>query len=276
MAQVRILKIHTTGGGVEHQPAADDLTMLSFTVNGGGPVLSATGLDLNNQDLSDVSDIDFNDPAVSTIEQTAGALIIDNIMAKERENLMATTGGISFPVITDDAGEVDAFRVPALAGVPTASPTTGGAGHMVYDSSNEHMYVWTGSAWDNMNTVDSTNNIKNMFVAAVNIAIRDVVYISAADNVTPCDNDSDVASYAIGFATAAALATDPVEIQSAGILGGFSGLTPGAPYFLDGTAGLITATLPPGNSGKNIVRVGFAKSATELNIQIQYLNKRGT
>lgn len=276
MAQVRVLKIHTNGVGIEHAPTADDLTFNSFTVQGGGPVLSGTGLDLNNQDVTDISDLVFTDPAVGTINQTAGALIINNIMAKERENLMTTAGGITFPLITDVAGQVDAFRVPSIEGVPTATPTTGGSGHIVFDGSGGDLYVWDGVAWDNLNIVESANNIFNTYTASGAITANDAVYISNVDAISPCDNDTDLESYCIGFATTTVSDTDPVDVQSEGILSGFVGLTPGAPYYLDGTAGLITATLPPGNSGKNIVRVGFAKNTTDLHIQLQYLSKRGT
>ena len=112
MAQIRLLKIATDGVPLEHS-LTDEVTFSSFSVNGGGPVLSGTGLDMNNQDVSDVNDLAFNDPSTGTINQTAGALIIDDIMAKDRENLMTTAGGVAFPVIADSAGQVDAFRLPA-------------------------------------------------------------------------------------------------------------------------------------------------------------------
>lgn len=46
-------------------------------------------------------------------------------------------------------------------------------------------------------------------------------------------------------------------------LTGLSGLTPGVPYYLDTTAGAITAT-PPSGSGNLVQEVGIALSATEL------------
>ena len=249
--------------------------MLSYTVNGGGPVLSGTGLDLNNQDLSDVSDIDFNDPAVSTIEQTAGALIINNIMAKERNNVMSTAGAILFPAIGDVAGELDGFQIPQSSALPTATPANNAnEGFLV--GFGGAPYYWNGSSWDDLTTAASTQAVIDSYIADTAITIRDAVYISAADNVTPCDSDVDASSYCIGFATSTVSDTDPVLVQKSGLLAGFTGLTAGAPYYLDSTAGLITATLPAGNSGKNIVRVGFAKSTTVLDIQIQYLSKRGT
>lgn len=274
MAQVKLLKIASDGVPLEFDSANDDITLASFTVQGGGPVLGATGLDLNNQNVSDVNDLVFNDPTTGTINQTAGSLIVDNIMAKERENLMTTAGGISFPVISDLAGQVDAFRLPSLAGTPTASPTTGGEGHLVWDSTNDKLYAWTGSAWDDLSTVQAASQVVNSYTAAVAILARDVVYISAADNVSKALATNTSQSYAIGLAKAAAIATAPVEVQSEGVMTGFTGLTAGSRYYLDATvAGTITSSIPTG-SGNTIVQVGYAKSTTALHIHIEQMGRR--
>jgi len=151
MAQIKLLYVNA-GNPTEHDGATDDVTFLSYTVTGGGPVLSGTGIDLNNQDVSDVKDLVFNDPTTGTINQTAGALVVDNIMAKERNNVMTVAGAVLFPVVTDVAGEVDAFKVPHLAGVPSATPAfSSDAGYLVYDSVAKNMYVWDGASWDNLN-----------------------------------------------------------------------------------------------------------------------------
>jgi hypothetical protein len=230
---------------------------------------------MNNLDVSDIQDLVFNDPTTGTINQTAGNLLIDDIMAKDRANVMATTGDVTFPVITDVAGEVDAFRLPALAGAPTASPTSGGEGHMVWDSSNNRLYIWDGAAWDDQSTVTSAANLDNLFTAEVSISARDVVYISSADNVSPAVASAGGApSRAIGFATAAATATNPVEVRSAGQLAGFAGLTAGDRYYLSAaTAGAVVNSVPTG-AGNTIVQVGYARSASELFIDIQQLGRR--
>jgi hypothetical protein len=274
VAQVKLLKIASDGVPLEFNSAADDITLNSFTVQGGGPVLSGTGLDMNNQDISDVNDLSFNDPTTGTINQTAGALIIDNIMAKERENTMTTAGGVAFPVITDTAGQVDAFRLPALAGVPSASPTNGGEGHMVWDSSNNKLMAWDGAAWLDISASGTATDVLNTYTAEVTIAARDVVYISSADNVSPAQADAAATSYAVGFANAGAAAAASVGVKTDGIIGGFSGLTAGARYYLSAaTAGLITSTLPVG-TGNTIVQVGYAKSATDVQIQLLQLGRR--
>jgi len=275
MAQIKLLKLSATDGVPEEfTSASDEITLTSFTVAGGGPVLSATGLDLNNQDVVDVNDLAFNNPATATINPTAGALIIDNIMRKEGANLMTATSDIRFPSITDDAGEVDAFKIPELAAAPTATPTNAGAGYLVYDNVAKNLYLWDGAEWDNLNQVVSAEAVENIYTAEVALAARDVVYISSADSVSKAKADAPGTAQPIGFSELAVLITDPATIKTDGIVSGFSGLTAGAKYYLSGaTGGAITATVPTG-TGHTVVLCGYAKSATQLQIQFDYLGRR--
>lgn len=274
MAQVKLLKIASDGVPLEFDSASDEITLASFSVQGGGPVLGATGLDLNGQALVDASSVQVTDPTTGFLNQTAGNLIFDNIMAKERENLLTTGAGITFPVITDVAGQVDAFRLPALAGAPSATPTSGGEGHAVWDSTNNKLMVWDGSAWVDISSTGTATDVLNSYTAQVNVAARDVVYVSSANNVSPALANNTSQSYAIGFANATATAGNPVGVKTDGIIGGFSGLTAGARYYLSAaTAGAITATIPNG-SGNTVVQVGYAKSTTDVQIQLLQLGRR--
>lgn len=274
MAQIKLLKISADGVPLEFDSASDDVTLNSFSVQGGGPVLGSTGLDANNQDVSDVSDLSFNDPTAGTINQTAGALIVDNIMAKERQNTMTTAGGIAFPVITDVAGEVDSFKLPALAGAPTASPTVGGEGHMLWNSTLDHLYVWNGSSWTDVSVSAAAYTVQNDYMADEALSARDVLYISAADNVSKALADNSSTSYAMGLAVASAADTAPVQVQSEGVMTGFSGLTAGSRYYLSASsAGAITTAIPTG-TGNTIVQIGYAKSATALHVHIEQLGRR--
>jgi hypothetical protein len=275
MAQIKLLKISSDGVPLEFNSSADEITLASFTVQGGGPVLGATGLDMNGQDVTDLSDLSFTDPAVGTINQTAGALIVNNIMAKERENTMTTAGGVAFPVIADSAGQVDAFRLPALAGAPTATPTNGGEGHVVWNSTANKLYIWDGAAWNDQSTVSDAEKVSNEYTADEAIAAGQVLYISAADSVSLADvSAAGAPSRAVGVAAASAADTAPVSVVSDGLVSVYSGLTAGARYYADpATPGGITATTPTG-SGNTIVQVGYAKSATALHLQIAQLGRR--
>lgn len=276
MAQKKLLFISASDGTpTEHNSTTDDVTFLSYTVDTTGQTLSQTGLDMANTDISDVADVSFNDPSVNTINQTAGSLVIDDIMAKDRNNLMETVGAVLFPLVTDVAGEVDAFKIPHIAGAPTATPAfSSDAGYLVYDDTNNNLYVWNGAQWDNLNTVAEAEKVTNNYLAEVAILARDVVYISSANNVSPAIATAPGTAYAIGLAKAAAAPAANVPVISEGIVAGFSGLTPGARYFLSAaTAGEITATTPTG-TGNVIMQIGYAKSATELHLQLDTLGRR--
>lgn len=112
--------------------------------------------------------------------------------------------------------------------------------------------------------------VKNEYTADEALAAVDCVYISAADNVSKADASAESTSRVIGFAQGAAADTTQVQVISEGVLGGFTGLTPGARYFLSETAGAITSTAPSTDESA-IVQVGYAKSATELHIHIEVI-----
>lgn len=272
---VKLLLISATGVPIEHNGATDDVTFLSYSVTSGGPVLDGSGLDLNNLALSDAGSIAFTDPATDGITVTAGTLIADNIMSKNFSNTMAAAGQILFPTVTDDADLLSSLRLPKIAGAPTAAPTAGEAS-FVWDSTNDKLYVYSGAAWSDQSVSSEAKKIINNYTAgAGGILIRDAVYVSAADTVLKAKATSSAnESYCIGLAYAPASAGNPCAVQSAGILGGFTGLSAGARYFLDAaTAGVISSSVPSG-SGNVVVQVGYAKSTTDLDIQILQLGRR--
>ena len=272
--QVRLLKIASDGVPLEFNSTSDDITLASFTIQGGGPVLGATGLDLNGQGLTDASSVQVTDPTVGFINQTAGNLIFNNIVGKERSNVFTTAGDILFPVVTDTAGQVDAFRLPQIAGTPSATPTASGEGFVVWDSTNDKMYAWTGSAWQDVASSGNAANVQNTYTAQVSVAAKDVVYVSSANNVSPASAAAVATSYAIGFAANAAAPAASVGVKTDGIISGFTGLTTGSRYYLDATpAGAITTSIPTG-TGNTIVQVGYAKSTTDVQIQLLQLGRR--
>lgn len=273
MAQVKLLKIATDGVPVEFG-TADDITLNSFTAGAAGPSLSPTSLAMASQPISGAGNLSFQSASTNGITQTAGLLAADNIVGKERSNVMTTAGELLFPVITDTPSTVDNFRVPQIAGVPTATPTNAGAGYMVFDSTDNRLYVWSGSAWVDQTTITGSLSVANSYTAAATIAARDVVYISAADSVTSAIATAATTSQAVGFAVAGAAATAAVSVQENGLMSGFSALTAGARYYLSAaTAGAITPTIPAG-SGNTIVQVGYAKSATQMAIRIENMGRR--
>lgn len=273
MGQIKVLKIDTDGVPLEHSQI-DEITFASFTVSGGGPVLDGNGLDMNNKPVYDVLNLLFNDPSTGYINQTVGNLIVDKIMAIDRNNIMEVSGAVIFPVISDTGSQVDSFRLPSVSGTPTAAPTYGGAGYLVYDYVNFKPYAWTGSSWDDLTTVQSAENILDSYIAGENLSAVDAVYISGSNTVSKALADATSKSRLLGFATQTKTATQTVFVQKFGKLAGFSSLTPGAREYLDpAVAGGITEIIPAG-AGNTIVQAGYGVTTSVLDIQIQQLGRR--
>lgn len=104
---------------------------------------------------------------------------------------------------------------------------------------------------------------------AASTAIGDVMYIFGADSVKKAKADASATAAAYYFATAVITAASTGNFQSAGVLAGMSGLTPGATYYLSAaTSGLMTVT-PPSTVGQYVVRLGKALSTTEFEIRVE-------
>jgi len=101
-----------------------------------------------------------------------------------------------------------------------------------------------------------------------------VVYTSAAFQVLLANSVADVSSEVLGLALAAVAVDAYVNIQTDGVLEladwtgstGSSALVAGTDYFLDSTAGLLTATVP---TTGNLTYIGRAISPQKLEISIQ-------
>lgn len=106
-------------------------------------------------------------------------------------------------------------------------------------------------------------------IAGEDVGARKGVYISGSDEVKLARADSENTLPCVGFTEAAAVSGTEVTVWTNDILGGFSGLTPAAEYYLSTiAAGEITTTKP---SSGNIISVGVGKTATELDIHIAVL-----
>jgi len=91
---------------------------------------------------------------------------------------------------------------------------------------------------------------------------NDALYIDPSDSKAyKCDADDLAKIGFVGFAVADTLIANDVYIKPDGHKGGFTGLTPGDVYYLSGTAGEITSTLPT-----NYKMVAKAVTATTVRI----------
>lgn len=101
------------------------------------------------------------------------------------------------------------------------------------------------------------------------ISLGQAVYVSSADSVDLAKNDDTAKDDPIGLVCdATILTTADGQIQTDGLaLGVLSGATANDKYFLDSTAGDLTASVP--GSGKKVFLMGFAKNATDLQMRMQ-------
>jgi len=111
------------------------------------------------------------------------------------------------------------------------------------------------------------------WVANGGIAAGSGVYINGSAQVSQGANTSVAASRIIGVADAAILTTATGAIKLSGAVAGvLSGATPGVPYYL-GATGLPVLYSTLGGSDR-VVRLGFAKTATALEVRVLDLGKK--
>lgn len=89
------------------------------------------------------------------------------------------------------------------------------------------------------------------------------VYINSSDNqIYACDGNVQTALNFIGFAITDGTDNNPITVQLDGVVAGFSGLTPGAKYYVQDAIGTIGTSM-----GTYEVYVGVAISASQVYIE---------
>jgi hypothetical protein len=105
------------------------------------------------------------------------------------------------------------------------------------------------------------DSVGGEYTCAADIAVGDVVYVSAASTVALADGNDSAKRPALGVVVyKKTSAATTCKVAFMGEVDVFTGLTAGATYYLSNTAGDITATAPTPNAQA----VGVAKSATTL------------
>lgn len=173
--------------------------------------------------------------------------------------------------MTPNGSDFVAFRAPANipANVIWTLPATDGAPSDVLTTNGAGILSWTvggGGGGGSGVAVDSAS----LYSCPATVAVRDVVYLSAADAVDKADADDPAKFPAIGFVVTKPSATT-CTVRYAGELGGFSGLTLGSTYYSATTPGGIARVGDgdfPTALGSVVQELGFARNATTLAVVI--------
>jgi hypothetical protein len=190
--------------------------------------------------------INENVTSVSQINQTTGVTLGHNHPVYNGTigtDILGHTHLIVLPVAGAPSPNVP-IVTPTTPSTPTTTPPALGPGDI-----------------DSYGTISSTYN------APAGVQIGQLVYItSAGDTVALADCGSMGAHAAIGYIVENPTSTS-VVIQYDGELGGFTGLVPGALYYLSTTPGAFSITAPV-LSNFIVQNVGIAKDATTMIIKI--------
>jgi hypothetical protein len=124
-------------------------------------------------------------------------------------------------------------------------------------------------------TVVRSPKTEENYIASEAIAVGDPVAWSTTNNkLVKGRGDTDAKARIVGVArTAAAADTETLAVVSDGVAAGtLTGATAGDPYYLQDTGGV--GTFAAITAGKRVIRVGFAKNATDLFVQVMDLGKK--
>jgi len=152
--------------------------------------------------------------------------------------------------------------------------------HSVSGETPGHVLTITGTGdtfdWQEIPSVGKAEQVNNSWTAGAALTKGDPVYVSTAadDTVLEADASDDAEFLAIGVALTSVSSSDPVEVVSHGLAEGLItglGFTRGQDVFLNSGGGL-TASPPSGNV--HVVRIGLAKNANDLYVDIHDYGKK--
>lgn len=107
----------------------------------------------------------------------------------------------------------------------------------------------------------------DIYDCPVGVNVLDVVYVSASNEVDQAIANDITKKLAFGIVTSKPT-TVRAQVDTAGRVGGFTGLIVGAPVFLsDATLGGLTQN-PPVGSDTWVQMIGVATSETEISVEV--------
>jgi len=137
-------------------------------------------------------------------------------------------------------------------------------------SNADSLHTHSGLEVDEAKRVEDTHTAESAITA-----FRPVCWSATADKIEHASNSTDLLAQCIGIAKTGGAADADIDVVKHGVLTGFSGLTQRTAYFLAaaGSLPVVYSSVPrPGR----VIRLGYAKSGTDLDIQIMDFGRRLT
>lgn len=174
--------------------------------------------------------------------------------------------------LSTDASGLHVVGVPLLFkinGVATGATVTAANLGTVTNGSNAdalHVHSYVG--------VSSAQGVEYARVAAASLTAGQGVYYSANDQLSPGDSSSisKVGIVGVAAASISATASGPIAGEGMVVTGVLTGATAGTPYYMSHTGAPIVAGSLVGSD--RVIRLGFAKNATDLEVHIEDLGKK--
>jgi hypothetical protein len=309
MAQVKFLKI-ASNVPAEHAAASDDLTVLSLSTDtvleqtpGNGVAID--GVTLKDSGATFGADIVMGDFSITGVDTIAFTDVAGTIAGIQNQNLLDKTASASITGDYDFGGAAS-LEIPN-GGTPTVdvageiavdTTITDHTGLITYHDGVEALFV-IALPTGNLSSVDgaviaynATNNEFEMVAQggtdysqetytngnAGAIALGDVVYMTGTNDTVDLADADTIAqgSVIVGLVADASIASTgsgSIHTQRGRILAGIlTAATAGTVYYLSatGTTGnTLTTTGPSG--GPALVKIGFAKNATDLVFEPEFI-----
>jgi hypothetical protein len=207
------------------------------------------------------------------LSESAGSINVELDTAADAQS--AGSGGGSSGLEFDASGAAGKLR----ARVGATGGINRGADGLIIE-----LDPTANTAGNNPTETTSATGLKNLrspkteenYIANEAFAVGSPVAWAAGvnDKLAKGRADTDAKSRIVGIArTASTALNDTAAIVSEGVAAGvLSGATAGDPYYLQDTGGV--GTFAAVTSGKRVIRLGFAKNATDLFVDIMDLGKK--
>lgn len=210
-------------------------------------------------------------PATMTAGELQGNVTIEDGYLQSSNYVAATSGW----QLTPTSGEINFTLSVQQIVLGTSGYIRGG--QTDYNTGTGFFLGYSGAAykfslgnpateyliWDGTNLEVTASGITKLMTAGATIngaTLPVPVYIKNSDTeVYACDANASGALKFFGFATSNSTDGNSIKVRISGVVGGFSGLTIGANYYVSDTVGTISTT-----PGTLQIPVGIAVSATEI------------